>query len=74
MKIQDVIFIVLILILLSRRNPKEFVIAGILNLAFAIPLFFNWVFFTAQRFTYYAAAFFLIAVILNILRMKNGQE
>lgn len=59
MKIQDIGFIIAIAILLCIRKPKLFVYAGFVSLVLAIPLFAKWVFFTAERLTWYSAGFFL---------------
>lgn len=66
MKPQDIIFIFLLLGLLFFRKPRWFVIAGIALLILSIPLFEFWIFFTAQRFVWYAAAFFLTAILLEL--------
>ncbi|MBI2032751.1 MAG: hypothetical protein HYT09_03870 [Candidatus Levybacteria bacterium] len=71
MKIQDIAFLIIIAILFSTRKPRLFVIAGISSLFLAIPLFQQWIFFTAQRLTWYAFAFFLIALILNIVSLRK---
>jgi hypothetical protein len=59
MKIQDIAFVIALLILLVIRKPKWFVYAGIGSLVLAIPLFAKWIFFTAERLTWYSAGFFL---------------
>jgi len=66
MKIQDIAFFVVLALLIFKRNPKLAVIAGILCLLLSIPLFSFWIFFTAERLTWYAAGFFLLAIILNL--------
>ncbi|MBU1326620.1 hypothetical protein KKB64_05370 [Patescibacteria group bacterium] len=63
MKIQDIAFVVVFLILLFSKKPKAFVWAGLACLVLAIPLFAKWIFFTAERLTWYAAAFFLASII-----------
>lgn len=65
MKIQDIIFFVILVILIWKRDPKIAVIIGLLTLLASIPLFASWTFFTAERLTWYAAAFFLLAIILG---------
>ncbi len=72
MKIQDIAFLISLAILFSIRKPRLFVIAGIVSLLFSIPLFAQWIFFTAQRLTWYAFAFFAIAVLMNLLERKNN--
>jgi len=64
MKPQDLIFIIILIGLLLTRKPKWLVIAGLVCLVAAIPLFGFWIFFTAQRLTYYALGFFWVAVLV----------
>lgn len=66
MKPQDIIFILILLGLIYKRNPKWSAIAGLISLILAIPLFATWTFFTAERLTWYAAAFFLLSAILQL--------
>lgn len=66
MKIQDVIFLIVLGVVLSKHSPKLTAFFGILCLISAIPLFSFWVFFTAQRFVWYAAVFFLLSVIFSL--------
>jgi hypothetical protein len=68
MKFQDIGFLLILGLLLYFRNPKWFVIVGLLSLGIALPLFHFWVFFTAQRLVMYAAACFLVAALLHIFR------
>ena len=63
MKIQDVAFFVVFLGLIFFRKPKVFVYAGLISLLIAIPLFTKWVFFTAERLTWYASLFFLLFTV-----------
>ena len=66
MKIQDIGFLIILTGVLFLRNAKIAVLIGLAYLVLAIPLFAKWVFFTAERLTWYAAAFFLAAVIIHI--------
>jgi hypothetical protein len=72
MKIQDIGFFIVLLAVVFLRRRKLAVVAGLLCLLFSIPLFATWVFFTAQRLTYYAAAFFLYAIMSSILNLKSS--
>lgn len=63
MKIQDILFIIVLLALIYKRDPRWPAIAGLGSLVLAIPLFATWTFFTAERLTWYAAAFFLLSII-----------
>lgn len=75
MKIQDIIFLVVLVALLvtSLKNPRRFVYAGLISIVLSIPLFYMWIFFTAQRLLYYGFAFLLIATVifLYFLIMKG---
>lgn len=68
MKAQDIGFFITIAILLSLRKPRLFVWAGLGSLVLAIPLFAGWIFFTAERLTWYAAGFFLLYLLFSLLR------
>ncbi|MBI5621075.1 hypothetical protein HY949_04795 [Candidatus Gottesmanbacteria bacterium] len=68
MKPQDVGFFILLGVLLLFRRPVVFVLAGLGCLMLAIPLFATWTFFTAERLTWYAAAFFLTFILISLLK------
>jgi predicted branched-subunit amino acid permease len=68
MKIQDALFITIFIILLRRRDTRAFVWAGLISLLVAIPLFSGWIFFTAERLTWYAAGFFFISIAFSLRR------
>lgn len=74
MKPQDVIFIILFGMLLVARKPHLFVYAGLGSLVLAIPLFATWVFFTAQRLTWYAAAFFGMFILIELFAKRKATE
>ena len=63
MKPQDIIFLIIFAVLLIMKKQQWFVYAGLGSLVLAIPLFASWVFFTAERLTWYAAAFLGTAII-----------
>lgn len=67
MKIQDLAFILFFLFALWRRSPRFSIIVGLFCLVISIPLFKFWIFFTAERLTWYGAVFFLHAIILLII-------
>lgn len=67
MKPQDILFIILLLVLIWKSNPKYFVIVALFCLLAAIPLYQFWVFFTAERLVWYAGAFLLGAIIFSSL-------
>lgn len=67
MKPQDIIFFIVVLVGLMLGRPKYFVWIGLLSLCLAIPLFARWIFFTAERLTWYAAGYFMISIVLSRL-------
>ncbi len=67
MKPQDIIFFIILLVFIYKRNSTWAVFAGLLCLFISIPLFAKWIFFTAERLTWYAAGFFLLAIVIQIL-------
>lgn len=71
MKVQDILFLIILAFLIYKHIPKLFVIAGIIALILSIPLFSLWVFFTAERLIWYAVAFFLLAIVLNVLQLRS---
>lgn len=71
MKLQDIVFFVIFLLILIVRRPTISAWLGMLSLFFALPLFVFWVFFTAERLTWYAAGFFLLAIGQSILQSKK---
>jgi len=66
MKIQDIFFFVILLLLIYKRSPKLSAILGLISLFLAIPFFATWTFFTAERLTWYAAAFFLLSILFAL--------
>ena len=73
MKPQDIGFIVVLTVLLFLRRPTYFVWVGLGCLVLAIPLFATWTFFTAERLTWYAAAFFLTFILISLLWPRKVQ-
>jgi hypothetical protein len=63
MKVQDLIFLVIFILVLIKRDSKISAIAGLVCLALSIPLFYLWIFFTGERLVWYAAAFFLLSIL-----------
>jgi len=73
MKIQDIVFFIVFISLLIKRDPRLAAGAGIISLILSIPLFSFWIFFTAERLTWYVAAFFLLSVIFHLFKLRNGK-
>lgn len=66
MKLQDIIFLVIFVVLLLKRDSRWATLAGIICLLLSIPLFAFWIFFTAQHLVWYSAAFFFLSIVLLI--------
>ncbi|HVZ66629.1 MAG TPA: hypothetical protein VG917_00010 [Patescibacteria group bacterium] len=71
MKPQDVLFILILVGLLYKRNPKYCVVAGLVSILLSLPLFGFWVFFTAERLVYYGVAFILVAIIMFLIKIRR---
>lgn len=71
MKPQDIAFFIILGILIWRADNRALVLAGLICLVLAVPLFAGWIFFTAERLTWYAAAFFLTAIIRQLVFVKK---
>jgi hypothetical protein len=63
MKPQDILFFLVVLILIYKHNSRFTALIGLFCLIFSIPLFAKWVFFTAERLTWYAAACFFLSIV-----------
>jgi len=74
MKPQDLIFFLVLAVLIYFRKSRLAALAGLISLLLSIPLFAFWIFFTAERLTWYAAAFFLLAIGLSLLSEKKAKE
>lgn len=72
MKFQDIFFLTLFIILIYKYSPRLSALMGIIFLLASIPLFYLWIFFTAERFTWYAAAFFLVSVFFQLKQLRNN--
>ena len=66
MKPQDIVFFIVLIFLIGRRDPKMSIVSGLSALVLAIPLFATWTFFTAERLTWYAAAFFFLPLLFSL--------
>jgi len=71
MKIQDFLFFFVLLFFIYKRNSKWATIAGLICLLVSIPLFAKWIFFTAERLTWYAAGFFLLAIFISLFHLRK---
>lgn len=66
MKLQDIVFFIILIALLVKHNPRWFVIFGLVCLAVSSPLFAGWIFFTAERLTWYGAAFIATSLLISL--------
>lgn len=74
MKPQDIVFIVMLIVFIALKKPKLPAAAGLSCLLISMPLFAKWIFFTAERLTWYAAAFFLLAIVVNIWKLRDNEK
>lgn len=74
MKIQDIIFVVFLLLLFWRRKPELFIWLGVVCFSISIPLFAFWVFFTAERLVAYGVAFFSLGILSYLLIFKKRSK
>ena len=63
MKPQDTVFFFLLVGLILVRKPRLFLVSGLVCWALSVPLFAKWIFFTAERLTWYGAALVFIYVL-----------
>jgi len=70
MKIQDIVFIIvsIVLLLYCWKRPNWFVGAGIVCLLLSMPLFALRIFFTAERLVYYGALLVFVEVIFKFIQ------
>lgn len=71
MKPQDILFLLILLTILWKRNPIYAVIVALLCLIISMPLFQLWVFYTAERLVMYGAGFLLLAMVLFYFEKKD---
>lgn len=74
MKPQDIAFFIIVIFLFFLRKPKLLIVAGFVCLLTSIPLFAKWIFFTAERLTWYAGAFFLLAIVVNLWKLRDNER
>lgn len=72
MKVQDIVFVAIFAILVYRRNPQHIAWVGAICLLISMPIFYSLKsLFTAERLTYYAVAFFLASIVLQLINLKK---
>ena len=73
MKPQDIGFFLVFIALLFFKKPRLLLIAGLVSWVLAIPLFATWTFFTAERLTWYGAAFALTFLLFSFFAPDKVQ-
>lgn len=73
MKPQDFVFYAAYVILVFWHRPRMFLYCGLACFVLAIPLFSAWVFFTAERLTWYGSAFLLTYIFISSFRPHTVQ-
>lgn len=71
MKIQDIFFVLVLTSVLIIKKPRLFLTLGLFSLVLSALLFSKWIFFTAERLTWYAAVLFLVAIFQILWRVRN---
>lgn len=70
MKIQDILFLVVLVVLLLKRDSRLLLIAGLFSILLSIPLFYLQIFFTAQHLVYYAFFFILASAVFMLAKER----
>ena len=73
MKIQDILFVVLLILpfVIKRANARVFIILGIVMIMLSAPFFYMWIFCTAQRLVMYGAGFILVGIVLMFIKQRR---
>jgi hypothetical protein len=71
MKPQDIAFFIIFGVILIWRKPQLFLFAGLVFLVLSMPLFGLWIFFTAERLVWYAAAFLALFILSECMKLKG---
>lgn len=71
MKPQDILFFIVLMVLIFIKKSNWIVIAALLCIGLALPLFAKHIFFTAQHLTYYAWGFLLVAVLFKFYENRH---
>jgi hypothetical protein len=73
MKPQDIGFFLVFIALLITKKTRLLLVAGLLSWVLAIPLFATWTFFTAERMTWYGAAFVFTFLLFSFFAPDKVQ-
>jgi hypothetical protein len=74
MKIQDILFLIIFLGLLFKHKDNWFLSLGLFCLLLAVPFFYLYIFFTAERLIYYAFLLILTDVILKLINLIRDKD
>jgi hypothetical protein len=74
MKIQDLIFVIVFGIVVLSRRSKVLVYVGLVSLIISMGLYAKWVFFTAERLTWYASVFFLTYIVMRLVQNNQADK
>lgn len=70
MKIQDILFLVVLIFLFFKKDSKLSLFFGLGSIFVSIPLFYLQIFFTAQHLIWYSLGFFILTIALTIFKEK----
>jgi uncharacterized membrane protein YhhN len=74
MKIQDILFLVVFAVLLFKHKENSFVAFGLGCFLLAMPFFYLYIFFTAERLVYYGVLLVLAEVVLKVVRLIHEKD
>lgn len=67
MKPQDIVFIILFIFLFFKKDHIWSIWAGLSCFLLSIPLFYFWIFFTAERLTWYGEGFIFLTIFQIVI-------
>jgi hypothetical protein len=73
MKLQDIVFVLVFVVLVLLRKERVILLFGIICLMTATALYVSWIFFTAQRLVMYGIAFIFTSLIFSLFRKSKLQ-
>jgi hypothetical protein len=74
MKIQDILFLLFFAVLLFKHKENSFASFGLLSFLLAIPFFYFWIFFTAEKLVWYGVLLITAEVILKLWELRNEKN
>lgn len=70
MKIQDILFLVVLIFLIFKKDSRLSLYAGVGSILLSIPLFYLQIFFTAEHLIWYSAGFLVLTLALTVFKEK----